>query len=129
MPVVLLVDDDVDFLEGMREQLGGRVREVLSAQSPLEAFWLLQRTDVDVIVCDLVLGETDGLHLLERVRTEWPSVARVLLTGCGDRLGQDVFPAAQAVIHKPCDGANLAALLGRLPARRTPAPADEGGHP
>jgi hypothetical protein len=66
-----------------------------------------------------VLGASDGRHLLEVVHVEYPQVARILVTGFGARLSgpgeQTTFPAAQAVLLKPCSLPALAALLGDLP--------------
>lgn len=119
-PAVLLVDDDAEFLAAMSEQLEGLVRSVHLARSPLEARWLLQHVSLDVIVCDLMLGESDGLLLLERVRTERPGMGRVLLTGFSERLaGQETFPAAHAVLHKPTDAISLSEVLRQLPVDTT----------
>jgi len=118
---MLVVDDDPEFLEYVRNGLGDLALLVQAAQSPLEAFWILEREPIDLVLCDLALGSADGRHLLDRVRVRWPDVARVLVTGFRDRLCADVdVPAAQAVILKPCDLASLRALLGCLAVDREP---------
>lgn len=126
MTAVLLVDDDAELLAEMRTQLERLTRDVYVAQSPLEVLWLLHHVDVNAIVCDLHLGATDGLRLLEQVRAERPEIARVLLTGFGDEAARHAaLPAAQAILHKPTDAASLADVLRRLSARRLPADIDE----
>lgn len=118
LPAVLLVDDDGELLAFMREQLECLTRRVYVARSPLEALWLLHHLDIDAVVCDLVLGASDGLHLLEQVRTERPDVARVLLTGFGGiAASHAALDVAHAVLHKPTDAASLAALLRWLPGQ------------
>ncbi len=115
-PHVLLIDDDGDFLRDMREQLAAQVRSVRAVRTAREALEVLATAPVDVVVCDLVLAGDDGLALLERIRQTRPAIARVLITGFGARANERVaFPAAQAVVYKPCDASSLAALLNALP--------------
>jgi ActR/RegA family two-component response regulator len=114
---LLLVDDDPDFLLEMKRRLEELGREIEVAQTPVQAIWLLERQPFEAVVCDLRLGDADGRHLLEVVRDRWPRVARVLITGFGDEiLDGETWPAAQAVVFKPCDAERLAALLSELPA-------------
>ncbi len=114
-PSVLLVDDDVDFLFSMRVQLAAATSDVFIAQTPQAALGILERHAIDAVVCDLVLGDTDGRHVLQLVREQWPRVARILVTGYGERLSYTAeFPSAQAMILKPCDASALAELLGKL---------------
>jgi CheY-like chemotaxis protein len=104
LTAVLLVDDDAEFLAEMRTQLERLTPDVYVAQSPLEALWLLHHVDVDAIVCDLHLGATDGLRLLEQVRAERPELARVLLTGVGDEAAGHAAlsaPAPQVAERRP----------------------------
>jgi len=113
---LLLVDDDVDFLLEMKRRLEELGRDIVAAQTPVQAIWILERERIDAVVCDLRLGNADGRHLLEIVRERWPRVARVLITGFGDEiLDGETWPAAQAVVFKPCDAERLAALLSELP--------------
>lgn len=112
---VLMVDDDEQFLAYAREGLSGTVS---LARTPLEAMWLLERERFDVVVCDLCLGSLDGTSLLDEIRERWPTTSRVLITGFGERLiREDLFPAAQAVLQKPCDMSALRELLAQLPKR------------
>jgi len=116
-PRFLLVDDDPEFLLEMKRRFAELGRDIAVAQTPIQAIWLLERQEVDAVVCDLRLGTADGRHLLEVVRERWPRVARVLITGFGDDvIQQQTWPAAQAVVFKPCDVERLAALLSQLPA-------------
>ncbi len=114
-----MVDDDGEFLAEMRRQLSAFGAEVLTADGPTEAVWMLEHATVNAVICDLVLaeGSGSGIDLLEAVRQRWPAAARVLLTGHGERLSSvATSPAAQAVIAKPCEVSRLADLLMHLPA-------------
>ncbi len=116
LPLILVVDDDLEFLLAMRRDLAEATRDVLVAQQPQGALWLLERMPVDVLLCDLDLATSDGRHLLEFVRLNWPAVARILVTGFGDRATDvSTFPAAQAVVLKPLDVSHLIGLIESLP--------------
>ena len=117
---VLVVDDDPDFLDYV--QRGLTEVEAVVARTPLHALWLLEHVRFRAIVCDLCFGDVDGRHLLEVARERCPWVARVLVTGFGDRLREPPSAAiersVQAVLTKPCDLSALSELLSDLP----PAP-------
>jgi DNA-binding NtrC family response regulator len=114
---ILIVDDDLQLLVEMRQQLEDSFAEVLIAQTPLAALWMLERESVHAVLCDLVLGSTDGGHLLEEVESRWPRTTRILMTGFGDRVVDESFPSAQRVMLKPCDAVTLAALVSELRAK------------
>jgi len=112
---VLVVDDDPEFLAYVKEGLAPI--DAVTARTPLDALWHLEHDDLRAILCDLCFGDVDGRHLLEVARDCRPELARVLVTGFGNRLdgpNEQVFPAAQAVLHKPCDLSALSALLALL---------------
>ena len=79
-PVVLLVDDEVDIctvLElGLKDQL-----DIESARSAEEAELMLATRKYDVIVCDHLMPEEEGISFLTRSMTLFPGVRRILMTG------------------------------------------------
>jgi DNA-binding response OmpR family regulator len=106
---ILVVDDDPEFLAYVRAGLEGSAT-VTCVQTPLEAIWFLERHEVDLLVCDLVLGRADGADLLATAGERWPAMACVLVTGFNGRLdGLRVAPAN--VLYKPLDTAALCQLV------------------
>jgi two-component system response regulator HupR/HoxA len=78
--VVLLVDDE----QGMRDVLTlglNRHFEVESARSTHEAELMLGTREFDVVVCDHMMPDEEGLPFLIRARERYPKVQRILLTG------------------------------------------------
>lgn len=79
-PVVLLVDDEPairDVLElGLRDHF-----DVECARSANEAEIMLATRSFDVVVCDHLMPDEEGLAFLRRARTQFPQVQRILLTG------------------------------------------------
>src|SRR5690242_3221181 len=78
-PRVLCVDDELSVLEGLQRVLGHRF-EVTTVSNGADAIVALQYGGpFTVIVCDFRLTETDGVHLLRKVREVAPDTVRLLL--------------------------------------------------
>ncbi|MCW2742996.1 MAG: two-component system response regulator [Blastococcus sp.] len=80
---ILLVDDEVAILDGLRRQLRKKFA-VHTASSGAEALRLLQTQPVAVVVSDMRMPQMDGATFLSRVRGLYPDVVRILLTGQTD---------------------------------------------
>ncbi len=78
---LLLVDDEVEFLEPMKARLERRGIACATAASGAEALAILGSSPVDCAVVDVKMPEMDGLELLRRLRRLYPAVPVILLTG------------------------------------------------
>ncbi|WP_045222329.1 response regulator [Desulfonatronum thioautotrophicum] len=81
---VLLVDDEVPFVETMVKRLSRRDLHVLTAHGGQEALDLLDRTpNVDVVVLDVKMPGMDGIETLKQIKNHFPLVEVIMLTGHG----------------------------------------------
>ena len=80
---ILLVDDEVAILDGLRRQLRKEFT-VHTATGGAAALELLQNEEISVVVSDMRMPEMDGATFLSRVRIAHPDVGRILLTGQAD---------------------------------------------
>jgi DNA-binding NtrC family response regulator len=80
-PRVLLVDDELEFLEPTAARLQRRGLSCVTARSGDEALAALSAGAFDCAVVDVKMPGMDGLELLRRMRHDHPEVAVVLLTG------------------------------------------------
>ena len=78
---VLLVDDEVDFLETLSERMRVRGMDVTTSASPLDALKKVQEKDYDAIIMDLKMPQMDGLQLLKVLKEKNPDLQIILLTG------------------------------------------------
>jgi DNA-binding NtrC family response regulator len=78
---VLLVDDEVEFLETLVKRLKRRNLAVTGANSGEEALELLSHTPVDVVVLDVKMPGMDGLTALREIKKRFPLVEVIMLTG------------------------------------------------
>lgn len=86
-PAVLLVDDELDFVDALTKRLARRgfaVQGVTGGQAALD---LLARQRFDVVVLDVLMPGMDGLETLRHIKERHPGVQVVLLSGHG---GEDL---------------------------------------
>jgi response regulator RpfG family c-di-GMP phosphodiesterase len=80
---ILLVDDEVAVLDGLRRQLRKKFT-VHTATGGAEALERLKTEPVAVVVSDMRMPQMDGATFLSEVRLRHPNVVRILLTGQAD---------------------------------------------
>ncbi len=81
---VMLVDDEVDFLQTLRKRLALRKLNVLTAESGRRALDILAEEQVDVVVLDVKMPEMDGIETTKEIKRTHPLVEVILLTGHAD---------------------------------------------
>ncbi len=79
--LVLLVDDEPLLLRSLRRILEAAGHRTALAESALAAEPWLADPALDVVLVDLLLGESSGLELLERLKREQPEVEVIVMTG------------------------------------------------
>jgi two-component system response regulator HydG len=91
---VIIVDDDPAILRLVHRVLAGAGIANRSFGSANEALEAMEASEVgpELVLTDLHLGATSGMHLLQRVRAGWPDAAVVLMTG-----GATVASAVEAM--------------------------------
>lgn len=130
LPRILLVDDDPIVLRALRRLLlGSRPGwEIEMAESVEAAFVRLGAGIYDVAVTDLHMPVVDGLSFLRRLKTEHPTVMRVIHSSHVESLSPDqAQELAHAVLPKPGRPEELVVVLEWALAERRRATRDSVG--
>ncbi len=83
-PTLLLLDDEENILRALTRLLRRDGYRILSTTNVKEAFSLLARNDVQVIVSDQRMPEMSGTEFLSRVKGIHPNTVRIVLSGYTD---------------------------------------------
>ena len=75
-PKVLVVDDESDFIQLLRYNLGHQDFEILAAANGVEALNVARRELPDVVLVDLLLPDIDGFSVCEILRSQ-PSTSKI----------------------------------------------------
>ena len=78
---VLIVDDELDFLEAIITRLQAREVEVAGAESGYKALEMLDKQDFDVVILDIKMPGMDGHETLREIKKHKPLVEVIMLTG------------------------------------------------
>jgi DNA-binding NtrC family response regulator len=78
---VLLVDDEIDFLETLEKRLKKRDVDVSCVTSGKEALERLRDRAVDVVLLDVKMPGMDGLDVLRKIKKDHPLIEVIMLTG------------------------------------------------
>lgn len=78
---VLLVDDEVDFLETLMKRMKKRNVDITGVKSGEEALLTLDQDRVDVVVLDVRMPGMDGIEALREIKRRHPLVEVIMLTG------------------------------------------------
>jgi two-component system response regulator HydG len=81
---VLIVDDEVNHAEAVRDALERVGYECVVATSGKEGLRKIDSDEFDIILTDLRLGDMSGLDLLRKARQEQRDAEVVVITGQGD---------------------------------------------
>jgi len=81
-PFIMLVDDEVPFVETMAKRLASRNIETIIAFSAEEGLEKVKENqNIDIIVLDIKMPGMDGIEALKEIKKRTPLVEIIMLTG------------------------------------------------
>ncbi|ABW17768.1 sigma-54-dependent transcriptional regulator [Alkaliphilus oremlandii] len=78
---VLLVDDEEKFIELLKQRLTRKGYSVEISNCSLKALNMIEETEFDVALFDIMMNGMDGLALLEKAKKIQPNLEIIMLTG------------------------------------------------
>lgn len=105
-PFVMLVDDEVPFVEAMTKRLVKRELLVISAFDGKEALSKLEKNrNLDVIILDVKMPGIDGIETLKEIKKRNPLTEVIMLTGHAtvETAIEGMKQGAYDYLMKPCE--------------------------
>jgi DNA-binding NtrC family response regulator len=118
---ILLVDDEIPFLETMTKRLAKRDFATATASGAPEAIKLLEKnSDIEVVILDVKMPEMDGLSALKILRQRFPLVEVIMLTGHAtiESAIEGMKLGAFDYLMKPCDMEQLVSKVSEAATKR-----------
>ena len=103
---ILLVDDEIPFVETMTKRLSKRGINIVTAFSGQEALGhLAAGKDVDIVILDVKMPGMDGLETLMEIKRQHPAIDVIILTGHSamDTAIKGMRLGAFDYLTKPCE--------------------------
>lgn len=135
LPRVLVVDDEPSICRSSERILTREGYEVRTAPGGAEALDLLGREAFDLVFTDLKMAEMGGMELLETLRSRFPDIVPVVITGYATiaSVVETMKVGAFDYLPKPFTPDEMAAVARKawdrrqllLRSRGVPAPAGE----
>jgi HD-like signal output (HDOD) protein len=103
---ILFVDDEMKILEGLQRMLRPERHRWDMAFAPggAAALSMLEAAPFDVIISDMRMPGMDGAALLKIVRSKYPNILRIILSGYSEQAAAfNAVSVAHQFLVKPCD--------------------------
>lgn len=117
---VLLVDDEVDFIDALRERLELRGLQVETVHCGKDALELAGSQVFDAVVLDMAMPDMNGIETLERLLDANPDHQIILLTGNAtlEQAAAAIRLGALDLMEKPADLDSLISKIELAATRR-----------
>jgi PAS domain S-box-containing protein len=100
---LLIIDDDPEILEVLRDMLRLKGHRVTATNSGPEALHLIESQDFDLVLTDLGMPAVSGWDIAKSVKAKDPHVPVILATGSSDQYDEDDLTASgvDRILSKP----------------------------
>ncbi|MFC1815562.1 sigma-54-dependent transcriptional regulator [Thermodesulfobacteriota bacterium] len=120
-PLVMLVDDEVPFVETLTKRLEKRSLQIISAHDGQEALEKLNKNrNVDVVILDVKMPGMDGIEVLREIKKTHPLIEVIMLTGHAtvDTAIEGMKLGAYDYLMKPCELEELMLMVEEATKKR-----------
>ena len=82
MEKLLIIDDEASICTSLSFALEDEY-QIFTAENETEAFQILQKHDISILLLDLRLGNCDGIQLLRQIKAQKPDIMVIMMTAYG----------------------------------------------
>ncbi len=113
---IMVIDDEPEICNILKEFLEGLGYQVLTAHSGPEGLNLISQNVVDVLILDLNMPGMHGLEVLKKVKYTYPDISVIVLTGFPsiDTAVESMKLGAYDYLIKPIDFKRLEVVLDKV---------------
>jgi len=87
---IVLVDDEIDFLEIMKTRFVANDYIVKMTSNGSEALELVRKEKPDAVMLDILMPGIDGLDILKKIRAENPRIPIFMMTAFSNEERRDI---------------------------------------
>jgi len=112
---ILIVDDDPDIREVMRDRLKAMGFEVVEASDGAQALTRLRENSLTITLLDLMMPKKSGLEVLKAIRDEGLETTTIVMTAYGtiDKAVEAMQAGAYDFLTKPFNPGHLEVVIGK----------------
>jgi len=112
---ILVVDDEQIVLDSVKKHLRKTDYNVQTVSSVQKALLMMEQMEFDLVLTDLMMPHIDGLELMEIVKSRYPKVPVIMITGyaAADTARQATRLGAFDNVAKPFSKAELITAINR----------------
>ena len=112
---ILVVDDEQIVLDSVKKHLRKTNYNVQTVSSVQKALLMMEQMEFDLVLTDLMMPHIDGLELMEIVKSRYPKVPVIMITGyaAADTARQATRLGAFDNVAKPFSKAELITAINR----------------
>lgn len=81
MSKILIVEDDEQLREMLKQVLERENYEVVGSNNGEEAIRILRQTPVDLLITDIIMPQKDGTRLIMEIRRDFPDLQIIAISG------------------------------------------------
>lgn len=119
---ILIVDDDPEFCKTLRDILQARGYRVETESDADSVMGLMEKDYKLLVVLDLKLGATDGVEVLRKIRSQYPTKPVVMVTGYKEGMATSIESGlsigAYACLYKPFAAEELVKVIEDVSKRK-----------
>ena len=115
-PKILIIDDEPDMLRGCSKILSALGNNPYPVPDGRQAINMLQDEEFDLVFCDLLMPDFDGMQVLDAVQKLAPNTPVIIFSAYGtiDRAVTEMKAEALDFIEKPFEAKNLKIIFEKI---------------
>jgi len=78
---ILIVDDEKEIRKMLKRHYTFKGFHVETANNGVHALEILDSQRIDIVISDIMMPEMDGIELLRNIRSQYPMIRPIMITG------------------------------------------------